>query len=49
MSTKRRTRTDGEDSKKMEDEIDPKVAAEIAELETKLAVLKDKARGSSSK
>ncbi|CAE7418332.1 GIP, partial [Symbiodinium pilosum] len=43
-STRRRTRHDIEEDKKMDSEIDPKVAAEIEDLETKLAVLKDKAR-----
>ncbi|CAE7217070.1 GIP [Symbiodinium pilosum] len=48
-STRRRTRTEADEIKKMEEEMDPKVAAEIQDLETKLAILKDKAKASSGK
>ena len=47
-STRRRARKDIDEEKNMEAEIDPEVASEIQELETKLALLKDKARGSGS-
>ena len=43
--SRRRAHHDTIEEKDMEADIDPKTAAEIAELEARLAVLKDKATG----
>ena len=43
LRARRRAHHDTIEEKEMEADIDPKTAAEIAELETRLAILKDKA------